>query len=145
MEFIPIEPTGDFKDILSSAFNFPLKLKSVNNAGDYEKENIVFEATEDIDSLYDFILFFSVDDAETGLPYYDKCRLLTFDEIELQKGDLLQIFTRKGNDKTTMDTDANAFCNVVYWGLTEPIWHTPNSSFEIMRRGDSYSADHLSD
>lgn len=139
MDLIPIEPTGDFKDFLASAFSFPLKLKTINSAGDYEKENIVFEATEDIESLYDFILFFTVEDDETGLPVYDKCRLLTFDEIELQKGDLLQIYTRKGDDKTTLDTDAIAFCNVIYWGLSEPIWHTPHSSFEIMKRSESYS------
>lgn len=139
MDIIPIEPTGEFDDLLASAYSFPLKFKMVNNAGDYEKENIVFEATNDIESLYDFVLFFSVEDTETGLPVYDKCRVLTFDEIELQKGDLLQIYTRKGDDKTTVDAEAIAFCNVVYWGLSEPIWNTPHSSFELMKRGDSYS------
>lgn len=138
MDITPIEPTGEFDDLLASAYSFPLKFKTVNNVGDYEKENIVFEATDDIESLYDFILFFSVEDTVTGLPIYDKCRVLSFDEIELQKGDLLQIYTRKGEDKTSVDLDEIAFYNVVYWGLSEPIWHISRSSFEFMKRGESY-------
>lgn len=141
MDIIPIEPIGDFKDFLNSAFNFPLKLKAINNSGKHNDENIVFIATEDISCLYDFLLFYSIEDEETGLPVYDKCRLLTFDDIELQKGDRLQIFTGNGEDKTTIDSEATSFCNVVYWGLTEPIWHIPHSSFEIMKRGESYSSE----
>lgn len=140
MNLIPIEPIGDFKDFLNSAFDFPLKLKTINNPGKYDSENIVFVATEEITSLYDFLIFYSIDNEETGLPVYSECRFLTFDDIELQEGDLLQIYTRKGEDKTTMDSDTNTFCNVVYWGLPEPIWHVPHSSFEIMKRGESYSA-----
>lgn len=145
MDITPIDPTGEFGDLLASAYSFPLKLKTVNNAGDYDKENIVFEATDDIESLYDFILFFTVEDTDTGLPIYDKCRVLSFDEIELQKGDFLQIYTRKGDDKTTVDVDEIAFYNVVYWGLSEPIWHVPHSSFELMKRGDSYSGGPITD
>lgn len=141
MDIIPFEPTDGFRDFIASACSFPLKFETVNNPGDYKNENIVFIATEDIECLYDFLLFYSIDDEETGLPVYDKCRLLTFDGIELQKGDRLQIYTCSGEDKTTIDSEATSFCNIVYWGLTEPIWHIPHSSFEIMKRGESYSSE----
>lgn len=118
---------------------FPLSLEKIDHPGDYQKESITFIANEDIESLYDFMLVYSIEDTETGLPVYDKCRLLTFDEIELQKGDRLQVFTRPGDDTTTTDSNLSSFCNIVYWGLSAPIWHVPHASFELIRRGDSYS------
>jgi len=140
MDLIPIEPIDDFKDFLESACNFPISFVEVNHPGDIENENIVFRANEDIESLDDYILFYSVEDTETGLPVYGKCRFLTFDEIELQQDDRIQIYTRAGEDKTTMDSEASSFCNVIYWGLSEAIWDKPHTSFEIMKRGDSYGS-----
>lgn len=139
MDIIPFEPTDEYRDFIGKAFNFPLKLKAINNPGDYDNENIVFVATEEISCLYDFLFMYSVEDEKSGLPAYNKCRYLTFDDIELQEGDLLQINTRIGEDKTSFDSEASVFCNVVYWGLSDPIWHVPHSSFEIMKRSDSYS------
>lgn len=139
MDFIPLEPSDDLKSLIGSAGQFPLRLDKINNRGDYENENIVFVATEDIESLYDFILFYSIEDSKTGLPIYAAGRYLTFDEIELQKGDRIQIYTRSGEDKTTLDDTTGKFCNVVYWGLPKPIWYVPHSSFELMKRNDSYS------
>lgn len=139
MDIIPIIPSDALEDMLRKATNFPLSFVSINNRGDYETENIVFVANEDIESLYDFILFYCVEDSETGLPLYESCRHLTFDDIELRKGDLLQIYTRRGEDKTTLDDTTGKFCNVVYWGLSKPIWYAPHSSFELMKRNHSYS------
>jgi len=113
----------------------------VNHPGNLEKDNIVFIANEDIESLDDYILFYSVEDTETGLPVYGKCSFLTFDEIELQQGDRIQIYSRTSGDKTTMGTEASSFYNIIYWGLSERIWDKPHSSFEIMKRGDSCNDD----
>ncbi len=145
MNLIPIEPSDALNSLIESMGGFPLSFERINHPGDYENENIVLIANEDIESLYDFIFVYSVEDTETGLPIYNKCRLLTFDCIELQKGDRIQIYTRGGEDKTTIDADATAFYNIVYWGLTEPIWHIPHSSFEIIKRGDSYSSGFSND
>ncbi len=68
-----------------------------------------------------------------------------FFPLAMQKGDCLQIFTCGGEDKTAINTKDNTFSNIVYWNLTEPIWFNPLSSFEIMRRGDSYSGTILLD
>lgn len=145
MDIIPIGPSDALDDMLRKATNFPLSLVSINNRGDYDNENIVFVATEDIESLYDFILFYCVEDPDTGLPVYADCRFLTFDDIELQKGDLLQVYTRRGEDRTTLNDTTSKFCNVVYWGLHKPIWHVLLSSFELTKRSHSYSAGLLSD
>lgn len=112
----------------------------INHPGDSENENIVLKTNEDIDSLSDYIFTYSIEDTATGIPDYDKCRLLTFDDISLQKGDLLQIYTRRGKDTTAIGFDTGNLYKVIYWGLSAPIWHHPYSSFEIIVRGDSYSA-----
>ena len=145
MDIIPIVPSDALDDMLHKATDFPISFVRINNQGDYDNENIVFIATEGIESLYDFILFYCVEDSNTGLPIYAVCRFLTFDDIELQKGDLLQVYTRHGEDKTTLDDTTGKFCNVVYCGLPKAIWHAPHSSFEIMKRGHSYSAGLFSD
>ena len=97
MEFIPIEPDENLASFLNSAQQFPFVFVEINNPGDYENENIVFKANEDIDSLNDYLVLYIVEDTATGIPDYSKCRVLTFDDIELQKGDLLQIYTCSGN------------------------------------------------
>lgn len=140
MDFIPIEPSDDLNEMMDSLMQFPFSFVLVNNPGDYENENIVLVANEDIESLYDFIFTYQVEDTETGLPDYSKCRLLTFDDLELEKGSYLQIFTRKGHDTKAIEFETSALHEVVYWGLPEPIWHVPHSYFEMLRRGESYSA-----
>ena len=65
----------------------------------------MLKTNEDIDSLSDYIFTYSIEDTATGLPDYDKCRFLTFDDIALQKGDLLQIYTRRGEDTTAIGFD----------------------------------------
>ena len=81
MEIVPIEPDDELRKMVNSINEFPLKFVSINNPGDYENENIVFVAQEDISSLYDFILAYEVEDQETGIPDYEKCRFLTFSDI----------------------------------------------------------------
>lgn len=112
----------------------------INHPRDYDNENVVLKPNEDIDTLSDYIFTYSIEDTATGIPDYDKCRSLTFYDISLEKGDLLQIYTRRGNDTTTIGLDTGDLYKVMYWGLSAPIWHSPHSSFEIIERGDSYSA-----
>lgn len=126
-------------------FNFPFSFVEINNPGDYENESITFRAEEDIDSLYDYILIYSVEDTETGLPDYSKCRILTFDDIELQKGSLLEIYTRKGEDSSTIEFETAALNQILYWGLPSPIWNVPYSSFELIRRGESLAGGLFND
>ncbi|MEZ3549733.1 MAG: hypothetical protein K1W02_03230 [Muribaculaceae bacterium] len=139
MEFIPLEPDENLEDLFNSVTRFPFTLEAFNCPGDFENENLVLKATENISSLYDYILTYIVEDMTTGLPDYAKCRFLTFDDIELEKGDFLQIYTRAGEDTTAIGFDTSKIYKVVYWGLPRPIWNVPHSSFELIKRGDSYS------
>lgn len=145
MKFIPLDPEDeDVKSLLDSFGKFPLSFVAINNPGDYEKENIVFEATEEISSLYGFILFYSVEDIETGIPDYSQCRFLSFADIELQKGSRFQVYTRKGEDSADIDFETTALNNTIYWGLPAAIWHIPHSSYELMKRSDSIGGGLLS-
>lgn len=138
MDCIPLDPEDDnVASLLDSFGKFPFSFVGINHPGDYEKESIIFRANEDIDSLYGFILFFYVEDMETGLPDYSQTRFLTFDEIEIEEGSHIEIFTRKGEDVTTIDQDTCAFRQIIYWGLSKPIWSIPHSSYELMKRSDS--------
>lgn len=139
MDFIPIEPDDNLESFFDSVARFPFSLVRVNNPGDHENENIVLKAEEDIHSLYEYMLVYTVEDISTGLPDYSKCRLLTFDDLELEKGSYLQIYTRPGSDTTAISFDTSDLYKIMYWGLPEPIWHIPHSSIEIITRGDSYS------
>lgn len=138
MDFIPLEPNEELGEFLESIGKFPFSLVKINHAGDYKNENIVFIANEDIESLYDFMLVYSIEDTETGLPIYSQCRILTFDSLELPKGSYLKIFTCGGQDTTTITFDTASIQEVVYWNLPEPIWDKPHSSFELIKRGESY-------
>lgn len=138
MDFIPLNPE-DAQSLLGALNNnFPFSFVEINNPGDLENENIVFKANKKISCLYDYILVYSIEDTETGLPEYSKCRLLTFDSnIELKKGALLQVYTRKGEDMSTIEFETSNLNFVVYWGLPEAIWNVPHSSYELIQRRDS--------
>ncbi len=137
MDFIPLDPE-DAQTLLNAFGDFPFYFVAINNPGAYENENIVFKANKNISSLYDYILVYSIEDTETGLPEYAKCRILTFDSnIELKKGSLLQIYTRKGEDSSTIDFETNTLHQILYWGLPKAIWHIPHSSYELIQRRDS--------
>ena len=138
MDIIPIEPSDEMREMLNVMQQFPLTLVKINNPGDYENENIVFEANEDIESLYDFILVYEVEDSATGLPVYEKCRFLTFDDIEVKKGNFVQVHTCKGDDTTEKDFDTSTLYHVIYWGLSKAIWKIPHVSFMLMERGNAY-------
>ncbi len=136
MDLIPIDPE-DAQLIFDAFGTFPFSFVAINNPGDYEKENIVFKANVKINSLNNYILVYSVEDTETGISDYSQCRHLTFDDIEMKKGSLLQIYTRKGEDSTSIDFETSALNQTLYWGLPKAIWSTPSSSYELIRRTDS--------
>ncbi len=55
----------------------------------------------------------------------------------MKKGSLLQIYTRKGKDSSTIDFETSTLTTILYWGLPEAIWHIPHSSYELINRRDS--------
>ncbi len=57
--------------------------------------------------------------------------------IELKKGSLIQIYTRKGEDASIIDFDTSTLTTILYWDLPKAIWHIPHSSYELIKRTDS--------
>lgn len=137
MNFIPLEPNGNIDDLLNSFDGIPFKFQGINNPGEIETENIVLRVEEDVESLYDFIFHYEIEDKETGLPEYSKCRLLTFADIELPKGSLLSVYTREGEESTEIGFETGTLHHTVYWGLPAPIWDKARSSLTILRRTES--------
>lgn len=137
MDFIPLGPDENLDAILSSFNGIPFKFQGINNQGEIETENIVLRVEEDVESLYDFIFHYEIEDKETGLPEYSKCRLLTFADIELPKGSLLSVYTREGEESTEIGFETGTLHHTVYWGLPSSIWDKPRSSLTILKRTDS--------
>ena len=109
----------------------------IYDIGNYEKECVVLQANKDID-LSDYMLMCMIEGPD-GLPDYDKCRLLTFDCIDVKKGNRVCIFTRHGEDTEEIGPNTGKHYDVLFWNLDSTIWNIPHNSVEIMERGNSYS------
>lgn len=94
---------------MESAIRVPFRFVGVNHPRNYEDENFVFTADEDIEFLSDYIFAYMVEDTTTSIPDYSKSSLLTFDNIALQKGNLLQIYSRLGDDTTAISFDTGSW------------------------------------
>lgn len=78
-------------------------------------------------------------EGEDGLPHYEKCHFLTFDDIELKADDRVRIYTCRSEDHSEVGIKTGKHYHACYWNLDAPVWNIPSSSVEIMERGDSYS------
>lgn len=125
------------KDMLDSMMQYDLQPFKIYNAGDYEHENLVLIVNEEC-SLYDYILFHIVRNEE-DLPDYAKCHFLSFDDIELQPGDRVRIYTCHGEDTEEIGPKTGRHYNVVYWNLDAPIWTNDANEIGLMKRGNSMS------
>ena len=65
MDIIPIKPDKNLESLLGSLSRFPFSFVKVNNPGNHENENIVLKAEEDIQSLYEYMLVYAVEDMTT--------------------------------------------------------------------------------
>ena len=131
----PINIPDEMYDYLT---DHDLEIFKIYRAGDYENENVVLIANKDISSLYDYILICMVE-GDDGLPDYNKCRFLAFDDLELKAGDRVRIYTCRGEDRTEIGPNTGKHYQVLYWNLDAPVWNIPRCSVEIMERGNSHS------
>ena len=81
-----------------------LNIFKIYNAGDYERENLVLIAGEDC-YLDDYILFQMEYNPETDFPDYAHSHFLTFDSLELKKGDRVRIYLAKGKTMKKSDLE----------------------------------------
>ena len=127
----------DVKDMLNGMMQYDLQPFKIYNAGDYEHENLVLTVNKEC-CLYDFILFHVVRNEE-DLPDYGKSHFLSFDEINLQAGDRVRIYTRHGEDTEEIGPNTGKHYYVVFWNLDAPIWTKEENEIELMQRGNSMS------
>lgn len=142
MAFIPLDP-ADAQSLLSAFGDFPISFVAINNPGDYENENIVFKANKNISSLYDYILVYSIEDTETGLPEYAKCRILTFDSnIDLKKVLSSKSIPVKAKTPPLSTSKLTPFTKSSIGVFRKPSGISPHSSYELLKHGDSIGGGH---
>ena len=125
---------------------FPFSFVRIDNPGDYDNENIVFRAEEDIDSLSRCFLIYCIEDIETGLPDSNKTRILTFANIKINKGVKLVIHTRSNEDSNSIEIKKIERNKIsLYWGLETPIWDVPLSYYEFILGENSIAGGLLRD
>lgn len=124
------------EELFKQAFSRPLDLGRIYNAGNYERENIVLVATEDL-YLDDYMLM-QMEYGEDGLPDYARSHFLTFDNIEVKAGDRVRIRTCKGEDTEEIGVNTGKHYDVVYWNLDAPIWKDRDNNVRIQLMGDNY-------
>ena len=115
-----------------------LNIFKIYNAGNYERENVVLIAGQDC-YLDEYILFQMDYNPETDLPDYARSHFLTFDDIELKKGDRVRIYTCKGEDHEETGPRTGKHYHVVYWNLDTAIWKEHDNEVKLMKYGDSKS------
>lgn len=113
-----------------------LNIFKIYNAGDYERENLVLIAGKDC-YLDEYILFQMEYNPETDLPDYARSHFLTFDGLELKKGDRVRIYTCKGEDHEEVGPRTGRRYEVVYWNLDAAVWKEHGSEVKLMKYGDS--------
>lgn len=131
---IPIDMS---EELLRNLTAHDINVVRIYDAGNYEKECVVLQANKDID-LSDYMLMCMIEGPD-GLPVYDKCRLLTFDCIDVKKGNRVCIFTRHGEDTEEIGPNTGKHYDVLFWNLDSTVWNIPHNSLKIMERGNSYS------
>ena len=132
--FTPIDMNDELLNRLTA---HDIDVVRIHDAGNYEKECVVLQANKDID-LSDYMLMCMIEGAD-GLPDYDKCRLLTFDCIDVKRGNRVCIYSCHGEDTDGVSPKTGKHYDILFWNLDHTVWDIPHGSVEIMERGNSYS------
>ncbi|ENQ1533179.1 TPA: hypothetical protein ACN359_004533 [Vibrio parahaemolyticus] len=105
-----------------------LKLKSIADKGNFEKERLLIEATVSCD-LGEFLLLRT--GLSDGVVTTEVKNTLWFPDVELRKGDSVVVYTKSGrNNVKKIESGNNVYFQ--YWGLDEPIWNNDNTAPVLM-------------
>lgn len=99
-----------------------LKIKSIANKGDAEKERLVIQVLNDTD-VGDYVLFRTgwKDDAVTTRVY----DTFWFPDKNVKAGDLVVIYSRRGA-KSERVLESGSTAHFFYWARTDTLWGTPD-------------------
>ena len=104
-----------------------LKITSIRDAGNIEKERVVLKAESSAD-VGAFLLIqagYFDDSVTNGVE-----ETYWFPDKEVAEGDFIVLYTKSGkmSDKQFRDVHSHFF----YWGLNDPIWKRPNKCPVLM-------------
>ena len=104
-----------------------LKITAIRDAGDLYKERIVMRVMKSVD-IGDYAILrtgFQNQELDTRIK-----NAYWFPNKDVQLGDYVIVYTKRGIDRYR---EFNAhISHFFYWGLSEPIWHTPDISAVLL-------------
>lgn len=110
-----------------------LKIISVHNQGDYDKEYVFLQALEDCD-----VGKYAVADSTYTTPDTVSNRLRHFHWFtnkHIKKGEYVSLWTGKGTDTVTK-TDSGIPIHRFYWGLATAVWNNTGDAAVLIETSD---------
>lgn len=99
-----------------------LEIQSFAAKGDPEKERIVLKATSNLDvGDYAVLLCKSSPD---GKATSGKKTAFWFPDVQVNNGDLVVLYTKKGKQSTKLNPSGNTV-HFFYWGVSGTVWNDP--------------------
>lgn len=97
-----------------------LKLLSIKNDGDHEKERVLVRALSDC-SIGNYILFDTTYFGDNTVSNQLRHNYW-LPNLEVKKGDLIVIYTKEG-ENVSKENDKGNTSHFLYWGIERPIWN----------------------
>jgi hypothetical protein len=110
-----------------------VKLVSFADAGNIQKERVVFRATEDTD-IGNYMVLCSQSD-ELGTASSGANTAYWFPDVAVKKEDLIVLYTKSGTDRKK-DVTGGHTAYFYYWGSPEPIWNTTTATLVLLETND---------
>lgn len=97
-----------------------LEIRFVKGHGDLEEERVVLKALSDL-NVGTYVIsdttYYSDDEVSNELRH-----IYWIPDKQVEKGDLVVVYTKSGKDKTTNNKSGNK-THFFYWGLDRTIWN----------------------
>jgi hypothetical protein len=104
--------------------------KSIRDAGDFEKERIVFSVFGEADVGNYLVLITQL--AEDGSPFSGKHVSFWFPDKKVKAGDLVVLYTKDGEARSTTNKDLSS-SHFFYWKLKEAQFGKPQRGIVLLR------------
>lgn len=106
-----------------------LTIKSVADAGDINKERIVFQVINDAD-VGQYAIFRAANSDE--MVTTDVTHVFWFPDKSVSVGDHVVVYTKSGSDKEKL-LNSGSKSHFFYWGKSESLWGTDRYSVVILQ------------
>jgi hypothetical protein len=96
-----------------------LKIRKIAEAGNLEKERVVFDVLEDV-FLGGFIVFKSMAKEEKVSSTVESA--YWFPDKEIKKGDVIALYSKRGIDFERLNPENSTTTRFFYWGKDSALW-----------------------